>query len=68
MTTASTVQRTILIKQKSTGLLSYFPSSSARWACFTPRSPVVIMFLISIPIVLFTGGLGLLLTIPLGMV
>jgi len=28
----------------------------------------VIMFLISIPIVLFTGGLGLLLTIPLGMV
>ncbi len=69
MNTASTVQRTILIKQKSTGialLLSFLFGPLGM--LYATVSGGVIMFLISIPIILFTGGLGLLLTIPLGMV
>ncbi|HNR54911.1 MAG TPA: hypothetical protein PKJ19_07095 [Flavobacteriales bacterium] len=60
---------TILIKQKSTGialLLSFlFGPLGMLYATVMGG---FIMFLFTIPVVLFTGGLGLLLTIPLGMV
>lgn len=69
MSTANTLPRTILIKQKSTGLallLSFLFGPLGM--LYATVSGGVIMFFISIPIILFTGGLGLLLTIPIGMV
>ncbi len=60
---------TILLKQKSTGialLLSFlFGPLGMLYATVMGG---IIMFVISIPVLLFTGGLGLMLTIPLGMV
>lgn len=59
----------ILIKQKSTGialLLSFLFGPLGM--LYATVAGGVIMFFISIPVVLFTGGLGLLLTLPIGMV
>lgn len=70
MSTESTrPNTTILLKQKSTGialLLSFlFGPLGMLYATVMGG---IIMFVISIPVMLFTGGLGLMLTIPLGMV
>lgn len=60
---------TIMIKQKSMGvalLLSFlFGPLGMLYATVLGG---FIMFVVAVPVILFTGGLGLLLTIPLGMV
>lgn len=63
------VNTTIVIKQKSMGiaLILAFLFGPLGMLYSTVAGGIV-MFIISIPVVLFTGGLGLLLTIPLGMV
>ncbi|HQW05545.1 MAG: hypothetical protein IPH05_01550 [Flavobacteriales bacterium] len=71
MSTVNTTPQntTILIKQKSLGIalvLSFlFGPLGMLYATIMGG---VIMFVVSVPVVLFTGGLGLLLTIPVGMV
>lgn len=60
---------TIVVKQKSTGLalaLSFLFGPLGM--LYATVAGGIVMFVINIPVVLFTGGMGLLLTIPLGMV
>jgi len=60
---------TILVSSKSMVLalvLSFFFGPLGM--LYATVSGGIIMFLFSIPVVLFTGGLGLVLTLPLGMV
>lgn len=60
---------TIILRQKSTGialLLSFLFGPLGM--LYATIAGAVIMFIVSVPVVLFTGGLGLLLTIPVGMV
>jgi hypothetical protein len=60
---------TVVINQKSTGialLLSFLLGPLGM--LYATVMGGFIMFLLSIPVILFTGGLGLLFTIPLGMV
>ncbi|MCW5900015.1 MAG: hypothetical protein KIT10_12170 [Flavobacteriales bacterium] len=60
---------TIVINQKSMGLallLSFLFGPLGM--LFATIAGAVVMFIIAVPVVLFTGGLGLLLTIPIGMI
>ncbi len=60
---------TIVINQKSMGLallLSFIFGPLGM--LYSTIMGGIIMFIVAIPVVLFTGGIGLLLTIPLGMV
>lgn len=68
-TQAQVPTTTILVKQKSTGIalvLSFLFGPLGM--LYATVAGGIIMFIVNIPVVLFTGGLGLLLTIPLGMV
>lgn len=68
-TEATRSSTTIMIRQKSTGIalvLSFLFGPLGM--LYATVAGGIIMFVVSIPIVLFTGGLGLLLTLPLGMV
>jgi len=60
---------TIVINQKSMGvalLLAFLFGPLGM--LYSTITGAVIMFIISVPVVLFTAGFGLLLTIPIGMI
>lgn len=60
---------TIVLQQKSMGLALFLSFLFGPLGMFYATiTGAVVMFIVAIPVVLFTGGLGLLLTVPIGMV